>query len=337
MNLEQKLDEAWGLLEAGDVAAARRVAEKLATAHDRPPETLLLLAACARDEGDNGRALGLLAEATEADPEWATPHLWAAELLAVDGERLTDALEHAALAAECSEDEDEYLEALALKAGLELDLGKIAAARRTLGDVPPVETAPLEGPIALELAHLFLAVGDVDETRRRFQALVDADAAHADAWHGLGLAAAEQGDEQGRREAWVKVLEIDARTPLPAERLSEQEMQEVADAAFDELPEKARRLIQNVPILITDLPAREDVAKGLDPRLLGLFEGTSYPESSTLGAAPQLTRILLFRKNLERVAQDADELRDEIRTTLLHETGHFFGMDEEDLEAVGLD
>ena len=55
-----------------------------------------------------------------------------------------------------------------------------------------------------------------------------------------------------------------------------------------------------------------------------------------LGATPQLTQILLFRRNLERVAQDEEELREEIRTTLLHETGHFFGMSEKDLDEVGL-
>ena len=54
-----------------------------------------------------------------------------------------------------------------------------------------------------------------------------------------------------------------------------------------------------------------------------------------LGGTPQLTQILLFRRNLERVAQDEEELRDEIRTTLLHETGHFFGMTEKDLDDVG--
>ena len=54
-----------------------------------------------------------------------------------------------------------------------------------------------------------------------------------------------------------------------------------------------------------------------------------------LGGTPQLTQILLFRRNLERVAQDEEELREEIRTTLLHETGHFFGMTEKDLDDVG--
>jgi predicted Zn-dependent protease with MMP-like domain len=77
----------------------------------------------------------------------------------------------------------------------------------------------------------------------------------------------------------------------------------------------------------------------LDPRLLGLFSGTPYPESGQMGAGgtPQITQILLFRRNLERGAPDEGTLRDEIRITLLHETGHFFGMDEEDLREVGLD
>ena len=81
----------------------------------------------------------------------------------------------------------------------------------------------------------------------------------------------------------------------------------------------------------------EEVASGLDPRLLGMFAGTPYSDESMMGSQPQLTQILLFRKNLERAAQSADDLAEEIRITLLHETGHFFGMSEEDLADVGLD
>jgi predicted Zn-dependent protease with MMP-like domain len=114
-------------------------------------------------------------------------------------------------------------------------------------------------------------------------------------------------------------------------------MVQVAEAALGELPPRARALIENVPIVIADLPAREDVGHGLDPRLLGLFEGVAHSEASSVGGPPQLARILLFRKNLERVCDDEEELRLEIRTTLLHETGHFFGMSEEDLAGVGLD
>ena len=50
-----------------------------------------------------------------------------------------------------------------------------------------------------------------------------------------------------------------------------------------------------------------------------------------------ITNILLFRKNLERAATDAAHLVEEIRITVLHETAHYFGLDEDDLEELGLD
>ena len=69
---------------------------------------------------------------------------------------------------------------------------------------------------------------------------------------------------------------------------------------------------------------------------LGLFNGTAYPDASHLGGQPGLTQILIFRRNLERMAGSDEELREEIRTTLIHETGHFFGLGDEELEGVGL-
>jgi predicted Zn-dependent protease with MMP-like domain len=92
-----------------------------------------------------------------------------------------------------------------------------------------------------------------------------------------------------------------------------------------------------VPILVEDYPSDELIDDGLDPRLYGLFDGVPFPEQSSLGAPPHLERVLLFQRNLERHARTADELEEQIRITLLHETGHFFGMDEADLADVGLD
>jgi len=79
------------------------------------------------------------------------------------------------------------------------------------------------------------------------------------------------------------------------------------------------------------------VEAGLDPRVLGLFNGAPHGERGATADMPGVTEIVLFRQNIERVAADDDELRDEIRTTLLHEAGHFFGLDEEGLARLGLD
>lgn len=338
MSHDEDMERAWDLLEEGDAAGAERLADKLDSADPGSPDVLLLLAACKRQSGDFIEALKLLEQAAEADPGWATPELWIAEILGDDLERLPDALNHAKAAVDRAEEEDEFLESLALKATLEIDLGKTKAAKATLAELPPLEAGATIAPeIAREFAHLFLETDDVAEARARFTALVEADARDAEAWHGLGLCAMVTEDEEGKRRAWLHTWDLDDQTPLAGERLSQEQVEELAEAALEELPEQAQELLQNVPILIVDLPARDEVEKGLDPRLLGLFSGQAYPETSSVGGEPHLTQILLFRKNLERIARDEDDLREQIRITLLHETGHFFGMSEDDLGEVGLD
>ena len=74
----------------------------------------------------------------------------------------------------------------------------------------------------------------------------------------------------------------------------------------------------------------------LEPDLLGLFEGSSRldPQAET---PDQLPHIRLFLDNLWDFAErDPAVYRDEVRTTLLHELGHYLGLDEEDVEALGL-
>ena len=79
------------------------------------------------------------------------------------------------------------------------------------------------------------------------------------------------------------------------------------------------------------------VAEGCDPRMMGFFSGVPYPEKGTLdGTPPSLDTVFLYQRNIERYARSVDEVEEEIRKTLLHETGHFFGLSEEELEEMGL-
>jgi predicted Zn-dependent protease with MMP-like domain len=151
----------------------------------------------------------------------------------------------------------------------------------------------------------------------------------------MGRVHEHTGDRDAMVKAWLQVRKLDAAGPAPEVHISEDEMERIASETLAKLPEKIRTALERVPILIDDLPSEEQVADGLDPRLLGLFTGVPMPEDGAL--APTVTNILLFQKNLERASMDEEQLEHEIRITLIHETAHYFGLDDDDLEAIGLD
>jgi predicted Zn-dependent protease with MMP-like domain len=129
--------------------------------------------------------------------------------------------------------------------------------------------------------------------------------------------------------------------PLPV-RMELDEFERVADQAVQSLPRKVRGYVGHCPILIEDLPSLELVAaENISPQVLGLFMGlpaTAPGASPTLGTAQRLDvdRIVLFKRNLEKVAATRDELVEQIQITVKHEIAHYLGMDEEEVERLGL-
>ena len=360
---EEEMDPAltagWEALESGDIEAARTAATSYPADGPLRVEALMLKAACEREEGDREAALATLAEAAKAEPDFATPELWMAEMLLHDGDDLEAALKHADRALDLAEEEEEYLAAISTKAAIELSLERPAEARKTLKGLPPADTVLEDVAMTLDLAQLLLEAGNASDARARLETLVKASPDEADAWYYLGVAAEATGDEERKRAAWTKTRELDvAEAEEHAhhhhhhdagdsegsgdddhghEHLTEEALIEVAEETLQEMPEQFRELLGNVPIVVADRPAQADVEAGMDPRVLGLFNGSPHGEAGSTSDVPGVTEIVLFRQNLDRVAADEDDLRDEIRITLLHEAGHFFGLDEEGLERIGLD
>ncbi|HXF68264.1 MAG TPA: metallopeptidase family protein [Thermoflexus sp.] len=106
------------------------------------------------------------------------------------------------------------------------------------------------------------------------------------------------------------------------------------------LPADLRRAVDNLAILLEEEPTPEQrEALGLPPgeNLYGMFEGPTLAERGR-GAIAWPSRILLFRRPLEAdFGHDPFRLRAEIRRTLLHELGHYFGLSEEAIERLGLE
>jgi predicted Zn-dependent protease with MMP-like domain len=108
-------------------------------------------------------------------------------------------------------------------------------------------------------------------------------------------------------------------------------------ATVRRLPPEIRATAGAVPVCYEPEPNATLVAEGLEPDLLGLFVGRTHG-ADLADADPLPPQILLFVANLWDYAEgDGAAYRDEVRLTYLHELGHYFGWDEEEIARRGLD
>lgn len=98
-------------------------------------------------------------------------------------------------------------------------------------------------------------------------------------------------------------------------------------AALDDLPDHIAAALRNIAVVVEDENPE-------DPDLFGLYHGVPLPaRGDTSGLLPD--KISIYRIPLEESFPDAGDLRKEIRITVLHELGHYFGLDEERIAELG--
>ncbi|NJN05969.1 MAG: metallopeptidase family protein [Rhodobacteraceae bacterium] len=115
--------------------------------------------------------------------------------------------------------------------------------------------------------------------------------------------------------------------------MKESEFEAIVAESLAALPAWVREALQNVSVLIED-EADED----LDPDgegLLGLYTGIPLTERESGNAGELPDVIYLFRQPHLELELSADELREEIATTLIHEIAHYFGIDDDHLDDIG--
>jgi predicted Zn-dependent protease with MMP-like domain len=110
----------------------------------------------------------------------------------------------------------------------------------------------------------------------------------------------------------------------------------VAEAVAS-IPKRFRDAMQNLVIVVEDEPSRELLQEmEIEPpgTLFGLYQGTPLTSRGWDYGNTLPDRILLFQKPHERSARDADDLVTAIAETIIHEVGHYFGLSEEEIEAI---
>jgi predicted Zn-dependent protease with MMP-like domain len=118
--------------------------------------------------------------------------------------------------------------------------------------------------------------------------------------------------------------------------MKREEFTKLVEEVLDSLPKEFRSRIRNVAVLVEDLPPGQGPPQAGKPMQLrlGLFHGVPMTHKSVfqLGTGPDY--VVLYQKNIEAICPNDDAVREQVRRTVIHEFGHYFGMTEEQLRDV---
>jgi predicted Zn-dependent protease with MMP-like domain len=111
--------------------------------------------------------------------------------------------------------------------------------------------------------------------------------------------------------------------------ISDEDFDELVGEALESIPDHFWDRVENLVVLVEAEPPADE------PELLGLYDGVPLSERDSAYGAVLPDRVLIFREPLKRLAVDREDLASEIAVTVVHEIGHFFGFDDDDLDDLG--
>lgn len=119
----------------------------------------------------------------------------------------------------------------------------------------------------------------------------------------------------------------------------------LVEEVLDALPAEFRKKIHNLTVVVEDQPpkrlsrktrvsAQKPGSEKTDSVVLGIFQGVPATKRSVFDLSAGPDRIVLYQKNIEALCSNEAQIRHEVRQTVLHELGHYFGLDEAQLKNV---
>jgi len=103
--------------------------------------------------------------------------------------------------------------------------------------------------------------------------------------------------------------------------------------AVASLPKFFRERLENVAIIVEDYPGPE-VQGRFRGRVLGLYHGVPRPKRSVWAQYPSPDVIYIYQKNIEAICRTEEEIKEQVRKTVIHEIGHYFGLTDERIQEL---
>jgi predicted Zn-dependent protease with MMP-like domain len=217
------------------------------------------------------------------------------------------------------------------------DLGEFTSALEFLSEAA---TRSREDPVirTYEAAARF-ALGEEEVAEKLLRSALRDEPEFTDALYWLSMVVERRGHFGEADALLADCARIDPERHHLPYRMSREDLERDLEGVLRELPPAIAAVLRDVPIMIEDLPSREMLAgpEPLAPDILGLFAGAARPETIVFDVTIGPTAVYLFKRNLERIATSREDLLEEARITLVHEIGHYLGLDEDELAERGLD
>jgi predicted Zn-dependent protease with MMP-like domain len=123
-----------------------------------------------------------------------------------------------------------------------------------------------------------------------------------------------------------------------AYHVSKQRFSELVERALEGLPQPFATHLEEIVVEVKDRPTRKqlrDMGLEEDELMLGLYVGSPVTDRSVLHSGQLPDRIFIFQEDVELASDSEADLVEQVRVTVLHELGHHFGMDEDQLDELG--
>jgi predicted Zn-dependent protease with MMP-like domain len=115
------------------------------------------------------------------------------------------------------------------------------------------------------------------------------------------------------------------------------EFEELISEAVNNLPENFKEKMENIAIAIEDLPSQElliEMNIKSPYGLLGLYRGVPYPRRGIWYRNVLPDKIIIFKKPIEVRCRNREDIKESVRRVVIHEIGHYFGLNEADLRKI---
>jgi predicted Zn-dependent protease with MMP-like domain len=341
------LDKAYDAIDRRAYAEAIQWCKRAIDVDPSAPEAYAARGEALDGSGMWEEALQSFDRALERDPHFIEAMLSKAEILADIPERAEEALavctEADALLAEGDPEDFLLAESFYIRgrAYFALDRWEDALVEYDRA----LELSPKHQDYLTEKGILLYQLAEWESAEQVLREALELDPQNPDLHYTLGLLLEKVGRESEAKQSFEAATRSDPARHPPILAVSREQFSMEVERALASLPEQFSRHLVNVAVIIEDFPSRAFLEEtGLDPQMLGLFEGKTQLQHATgtamgvaSGASQLPSRVLLFQRNIEKVCESESDLVQEIRITLMHEIGHFFGMSEDDLRALGLD